>query len=132
MCWNMIFVSQFFEKNLILVCHLTRSSIYLAHCSCLLVLFCIIMLRWLALACPLSEYEKGKSTFPRWPDRTFPKACVACTVYEVLEMSEKRLLTLLLFRMDFWSIFYVHVWCAVYIVVWWDKSSGFSSSSGWM
>ena len=51
-------------------------SNYLFVCSCLLVLFCIIMLRWLALACPLSEYEKGKSTFPRWPDRTFPKACI--------------------------------------------------------
>lgn len=51
-------------------------SNYLFGCSCLLVLFCIIMLSWLALACPLSEYEKGKSTFPRWPDRTFPKACI--------------------------------------------------------
>lgn len=41
-------------------------------------------------SCPLSEYEKGKSTFPRWPDRTFLKACITSTVYEVLEMSEKK------------------------------------------
>lgn len=92
-------------------------SNYLFVCSCLLVLFCIIMLRWLALACPLSEYEKGKSTFPRWPDGTFPKACITCTVYEVLEISEKKFTNIIIIQNGLLKYFLCVLYCVYCCVV---------------